>query len=660
MFPLFLYGIEPEKDRITVMDVQDEDKLFDKKTVTRATDYIFSKFDSTRLFWMVPKSDRDVALDQAIDETLEGSRRECVDEKCQMSLVAQLQANFLINTKIKKLYQGTCNISISKFDVEKRAGVGTWSAKFNCAEKGLYEAIDGFNFGDASRESTSFQTGKTGKLEDLWNPEMAGTGEQIIVYFESDPSGATVSIDGEVAGQTPKFKSKMVAAGKHLIKMEKEDYYPETKIVDLKKGSKVKFSLNKGIIIETTPPDSMVRIDGVLVCQSTPCERVVDEGEREITVQKELYETKKEKIMIQRGRNILVSLENNSGLIEIKTTFSGVEVFLDGKIIGKTPIDTFLISPGPHIIEAKDNCFNSVPEQFVVEKNRKVTIDLPVIPKQAAVSVMAKDDDGNDVEAELFADDYVIGNTPGTFKIPSCTKEIKAVYELQEETKPLFLKEKEERNVKFVFSRKYYEKKKTPEYKKPTTYKPDKTKKSYTAPYKPYASPQRQVKTNTDNSKHYRFGFLLGIGGAVHSVINKKGNDGGIGMDVPVGLKYGPFMWLVDFDFYYNLNTDENDKLYTDFRYYNINGIFRYYFFEYNDKNARGRDKNLMKYFGVFSSIGSGYFSLEKSNEFGIYGDIGMSLTKFFEFKTSASYGTFSNSWVLSATLTFNITSWIF
>lgn len=425
LLPLFIFNEEPEKDRLSVMDVQDEDKLFDKKTVTRATDYIFSKFDSTRLFWMVPKSDRDVALDQAIDETLEGSRRECVDEKCQMSLVAQLQANFLINTKIKKLYHGTCNISISKFDVEKRAGVGTWNAKFNCAEKGLYEAIDGFNFGDASRKSISFQTGKLGKLEDTWTPEMAGTGEQIIVYFESDPSGATISIDGEVAGQTPKFKSKMIAAGKHQIMMEKEDYYTETKIMYLKKGDKVEFSLYDGISIQTEPSGAMVRIDGVLVCQNTPCKRVLNEGKREIIIQKELYETKKETAVIKRGKDIHVSLEPNFGWLEIISEDDGIKIYLDGKNIGETPIAKIPLDLGPHRIDPQSECFSAVSEQFVIEKSKTQKVFLEVQQKEAAIKVMAKDGDDNDIEADIIVDGKNIGTAPGIFKVPLCSKELK-------------------------------------------------------------------------------------------------------------------------------------------------------------------------------------------------------------------------------------------
>jgi len=152
---VFLFSpiFSAEKDRLAVMDVADEAKLFNKTTIANVTDYIFTKLQGTKIYWMVPKADRDTALEQAIEETVKGSRRECVDEKCQLSLVAQLQANFLINTKIKKLYEGTCNISISKFDVEKRAGVDSWTTDFNCSEKGVFEAINSFDFGGKKNDA---------------------------------------------------------------------------------------------------------------------------------------------------------------------------------------------------------------------------------------------------------------------------------------------------------------------------------------------------------------------------------------------------------------------------------------------------------------------------------------------------------------------------
>lgn len=66
-----------DKDRLAVMDLVSEDNIFDEKTKTNITDYIFTKFQSTKSFLMIPKADRDTALEQALEETTQGSRSLC-------------------------------------------------------------------------------------------------------------------------------------------------------------------------------------------------------------------------------------------------------------------------------------------------------------------------------------------------------------------------------------------------------------------------------------------------------------------------------------------------------------------------------------------------------------------------------------------------------
>jgi len=82
---LFSGMFATERDRLAVMDVQDEDKLLNEKSIAKVTSYIFSKFESTRKYFLIPKSDMDTALAQALEDTISGSRKECVDEKCHLN-----------------------------------------------------------------------------------------------------------------------------------------------------------------------------------------------------------------------------------------------------------------------------------------------------------------------------------------------------------------------------------------------------------------------------------------------------------------------------------------------------------------------------------------------------------------------------------------------
>ncbi len=368
-----------EKDRLAVMDVTDETGKLSEQTIINITDYIFTRFQSTGVFWMIPKTDRDTALDAAIEETKIGSRKECVDEKCQLSLVAELQANFLINTKIKQLYEGTCQISISKFDVEKRAGVFSWENKFDCTEKSVFEAIDGFNFSGKKAES-SFQSGKIGETVEDWE---VGAGEETIVTFETDPTDAIVLVDGRITCQkTP--CSKMVTMGKHNIVIQKENYLPKEKVFDVKKGQSIK-----------------------------------------------------------------AELEPDFGWLTVSSTVE-IDVLLDGQNIGKAPLNKKVVSPGAHQIETDNECFYKTGEKFQIKRGESKVISLDLKPKESAIKVTARDDKGNDLEADVFVDGKNVGTAPGTSKIPMCSREVVVKAKKGEFKQNLILKEKKVSTVDAV------------------------------------------------------------------------------------------------------------------------------------------------------------------------------------------------------------------
>ncbi len=372
-----------EKNRIAVMDIQNEDKIINETSISKITDYIFTKFQSTGKYWMIPKSDRDSALQQAIEETMEESRKQCVDEKCQLSMTEQLQANFLVNTKIKELYTGTCQISISIFDVEKRAGTYTWENKFDCTEKELYKTIDSFYFGG----NKSFQTGIIEEEKEEWNIE---NGNETIIKFNSSPAKAFVLVDGKI------------------------------------------------------------------VCQSTPCSKMLTLGKHEISMQIENYQPANKIEIIKKGMTLKYNLEANFGWITVKSE-KPVEIILDGMKIGKTPINKKIISPGAHKIQTAGKCYYSTGENFIVNKNQHKKIDLKLTDRESAVKVSAQDEDGNDIEADIYIDENKIGITPGTYKIPLCSSEIKLVSDLQQFKKKISLKEKTILPIKAVMAPKYRE-----------------------------------------------------------------------------------------------------------------------------------------------------------------------------------------------------------
>jgi hypothetical protein len=286
--------------------------------------------------------------------------------------VAQLQANFLINTKIKKLYEGTCNISISKFYVEKRAGVDSWTTDFNCSEKGVFEAINSFDFG-GERTGSKFQSGKIGEAVEDWD---VGQGEETIVKFESDPT------------------------------------------------------------------DAIVLVDGRIVCQKTPCSKMLTRGKHNIVIQKENYLPKKNVFDIKKGQSIKAKLEPDFGWLTVNAPVE-IEIILDGQKIGKTPVNKRVINPGGHQVETENECYYKTGEKFQIKRGETKNITLDLKPKESAIKVTAKDEKDNDIESAVFVDGKRVGSSPGTFKIPLCSKEVVVKSQKNEFKQNLILKEKE-------------------------------------------------------------------------------------------------------------------------------------------------------------------------------------------------------------------------
>ena len=387
LFLTFVFLIIPliagaaEKDRLAVMDIQDSENIFDAKTQIKFTDYIFTKFQITGVYWMIPKADRDTALEQAIADTAEGSRKQCVDEKCQISLTAQLQANFLINTEIKKLYEGTCQISIRKFDVEKRAGVDAWEEKFDCTDKGIYGAIDSFNF---TGKKSAFQAGRISE-------------EALNMNVEAEDST--------------------------IVK------------------------------IVTEPTEAIVLVDGIMICQKTPCSKMIAFGKHQVTIQKENYVPHQKEYDVKAGLALNLILEPNFGWVTINSEPSGMEIELDGKDLGVTPISKRIIETGGHQAQTKNKCHYNEMEKFVIKRGEDKVITFKMNPRESALKVTAKDEQDNDLEAEVMVDGNPVGKTPKTWKVPLCSDNIYVKADVGEFTQKLSLTEGEIKVVDAVLKK---------------------------------------------------------------------------------------------------------------------------------------------------------------------------------------------------------------
>ena len=195
------------------------------------------------------------------------------------------------------------------------------------------------------------------------------------------------------------------------------------------------------------PAGAAVIVDGQMICQTTPCDKSLKKGEHEIEMQKENYLPLVKKVKIFKETKIEYRLEADFALLTVSGKHEA-ELKLDGKKIGRIPVKEKMIAPGDHKIEVDDRCFFNSGENFTVKRGEKKQITLKTDPRESAVKVRAKDEKGNDLKADVWVDDRLVGKTPDLFKVPLCSKVLKIKAEGKKDfVENLSLKERKEKEL---------------------------------------------------------------------------------------------------------------------------------------------------------------------------------------------------------------------
>ena len=204
---------------------------------------------------------------------------------------------------------------------------------------------------------------------------------------------------------------------------------------------------------DSTPGEAVVMVDGRILCQKTPCSKMLTQGRHEVTLQKENYLPKTKVFDIKKGQNISAELEPDFGWLEVTANYKGIDIVLDGKNIGETPIAKRELNPGAHQLDSSHNCFYQTGEKFVLKRGETKTIRLDLKEKESGIKVTAQDKEGNDLEADILVDGKNIGTAPGTYKVPLCSKELVVKSKAGQYKQALDLAEKKVAQIKAVLKK---------------------------------------------------------------------------------------------------------------------------------------------------------------------------------------------------------------
>ncbi len=172
------------------------------------------------------------------------------------------------------------------------------------------------------------------------------------------------------------------------------------------------------------PAGSVVMVDRLLVCQSTPCSAEVTIGSHAVEMQRPRFLPRSQVLDIERNMEVRWTLDPNFATVSIRTKPAGIQVVVDGKAAGKAPLRDLQLAVGRHEFAVSDPCWMTVGKRVSLARGDVRTISLEPTARPSAIAVSAQDSKGNAVVADVWVDGVRLGATPNTFKLSVCSKEV--------------------------------------------------------------------------------------------------------------------------------------------------------------------------------------------------------------------------------------------
>lgn len=177
------------------------------------------------------------------------------------------------------------------------------------------------------------------------------------------------------------------------------------------------------------PPGAVVLLDGELLCQDTAqgCSRAVPKGRHTVTMQRERYQKRSEALVVEKEMKLEWRLSPSFGSWTVKSNPPDLELRVDGRTVGKTPVQDLALDPGKRELLVTDPCYYDQGRRVTVKAGEVRDLSFEMKPRLGAIDVVAVDRAGNAKKGEAFVDGRRLGGVPGVYKLPICAKNLEIV-----------------------------------------------------------------------------------------------------------------------------------------------------------------------------------------------------------------------------------------
>ncbi len=232
---------------------------------------------------------------------------------------------------------------------------------------------------------------------------------------------------GKFIGYTP-FNRVPFPAGKHTLIFSKEYYASQTKDFDLRKGREFKASpvltVRKGTlsVADANPKKLQVFLNEILLKpEKDGTTYVVPFGKHKVSLKQEGFKPYEQEVLVNSDLTVKLtaSLEQMYGRLSVTSDPVDAEIFVDGKNVGKSPVQLDSVAAGTREIKAQKGTLMAV-KKITVAENQANTAELKLTASVGYLKIIVNP------WAKIYVDGKPMGSSPpldnlelkpGTYKI---------------------------------------------------------------------------------------------------------------------------------------------------------------------------------------------------------------------------------------------------
>ena len=197
------------------------------------------------------------------------------------------------------------------------------------------------------------------------------------VSLSSEPPNATVTVDGQLWGNTPLTRDK-VLSGEHILKLSHDNYFDEEAVIRISDGQhfEKQYKLRPRVgwlTVKSDPPGADVTITETnQSLGKTPLTRVpIDRGTYRLLIEKDLYEPFETAIGLTYGgeQNVEAELQRSVGHIRVSVEPRGTKIYLNNEYKGESPTVVKDVPTGSYELRLEKSGYDIQIDRVQVNRN---------------------------------------------------------------------------------------------------------------------------------------------------------------------------------------------------------------------------------------------------------------------------------------------------